>query len=216
MILSNITPRATIRGTIFRGGGGGVTSYDQLNDKPQINDITIEGNHDGNYYGLANLDDVPIIGVNLTPSALIRITTLTINGTAYQVAYSNFEEGSNGLVPAPTAADAGKVLYGDGTWKTPYKLPDYSTTEQNTGQKWIDGKDIYVKVIDLGSVQTLNAGWHDIEPHLNYYDTLLDAYCTGGNYQMAAGTAVNGPTYLEVYFPTTSSIRYIVFKYTKA
>ena len=27
-------------------------------------------------------------------------------------------------------------------------LPDYSTTEQLTGQKWIDGKDIYFKVIN--------------------------------------------------------------------
>lgn len=27
-------------------------------------------------------------------------------------------------------------------------LPNYSTTEQLTGQKWIDGKDIYFKVIN--------------------------------------------------------------------
>ena len=30
--------------TIGGGGGGGVTSYNQLTDKPQINSVTLEGN----------------------------------------------------------------------------------------------------------------------------------------------------------------------------
>lgn len=36
-------------------------------------------------------------------------------------------------------------------------LPDYSTTEQKTGQKWIDGKDIYFRVLELQSAVTLNS-----------------------------------------------------------
>ena len=36
-------------------------------------------------------------------------------------------------------------------------LPNYSTTEQKTGQKWIDGKDIYFKTIVLDSLLTINA-----------------------------------------------------------
>ena len=32
------------------------------------------------------------------------------------------------------------------------QIVDYSTTEQATGQKWIDGKDIYSKVISLGNL----------------------------------------------------------------
>lgn len=36
----------------------------------------------------------------------------------------------------------------------PY-LPNYSTTEQKTGQKWIDGKDIYFKTIVLDNVLSL-------------------------------------------------------------
>lgn len=31
-------------------------------------------------------------------------------------------------------------------------LPDYSTTEQLTGQKWIDGKPIYSMVVDIGTL----------------------------------------------------------------
>ena len=35
-------------------------------------------------------------------------------------------------------------------------LPDYSTTEKKTGQKWIDGKDVWFKVVegDLTSITT--------------------------------------------------------------
>lgn len=58
-------------------------------------------------------------------------------------------DGARGLVPAPLIAERDKFLCGDGTWKTVSSgggggLPDYSTTEQKTGRKWIDGKDIYV------------------------------------------------------------------------
>ena len=31
-------------------------------------------------------------------------------------------------------------------------LPDYSLTEHKTGQKWVDGKDIYFKVVSLSNV----------------------------------------------------------------
>lgn len=31
-------------------------------------------------------------------------------------------------------------------------LPNYSTVEQKTGQKWIDGKDIYSKTVDCGTL----------------------------------------------------------------
>lgn len=35
-------------------------------------------------------------------------------------------------------------------------LPDYSTTEKKTGQKWIDGKDVWFRVVegDLTSITT--------------------------------------------------------------
>jgi hypothetical protein len=36
-------------------------------------------------------------------------------------------------------------------------LPDYSTTEQKTGRKWIDGKDIYFATIVLDNAITINA-----------------------------------------------------------
>ena len=54
-------------------------------------------------------------------------------------------------IPPHTSTDSGKVLAvdseGELEWKTeyPYAPPAYSSTEEvNTGQKWIDGKDIYM------------------------------------------------------------------------
>lgn len=38
----------------------------------------------------------------------------------------------------------------------PYTPPAYSTTEQATGQKWIDGKDIYFITIDCGDLPNSN------------------------------------------------------------
>jgi hypothetical protein len=58
--------------------------------------------------------------------------------------------GSGGLPPI-TPADAGKypVVDNEGKWALAEGgfLPDYSTEEVATGQKWIDGKELYQKVI---------------------------------------------------------------------
>lgn len=66
--------------------------------------------------------------------------------------------GVHGLVPAPQAGDEGKVLTGAGTWED---LPasggvDYSTSEQDTGLKWIDGTSPVYQVTDVVTVSGLN------------------------------------------------------------
>lgn len=66
-------------------------------------------------------------------------------------------------IPPHASTDSGKVLSvdsdGDLEWRdeTPYIPPSYSTEEVNTGQKWIDGKDIYRKVY-TGTLPTFSAG----------------------------------------------------------
>lgn len=57
--------------------------------------------------------------------------------------------GGGSDLPDVTEADDGKILgVVNGAWNkmdAPSGAIDYSTTEQNTGRKWIDGKDIYQK-----------------------------------------------------------------------
>lgn len=71
-------------------------------------------------------------------------------------------------------------------------LPDYSTTEKKTGQKWIDGKDVYFKVVqgDLNNAtvtipNTLNieelidfSGWVYSTEQYTYYRLYIPRYET--------------------------------------
>ena len=68
--------------------------------------------------------------------------------------------GSRGLVPAPAAGDNTKFLKGDGTWQS--LADNYSTTEQNTGSTWIDGKPIYKKTIrqTFSSIPASGLSWN--------------------------------------------------------
>ena len=57
-------------------------------------------------------------------------------------------------LPGTSTATTGQILKLTGENKTPswadeysYTPPAYSETEVNTGQKWIDGKDVYCKVL---------------------------------------------------------------------
>ena len=60
--------------------------------------------------------------------------------------------------------DSGE-LSADGTG-----VVDYSTTEVNTGRKWIDGKDVYMKVISGDAVPTNGATL------IEGVDTVINAY----------------------------------------
>lgn len=62
-------------------------------------------------------------------------------------------------IPTPTEVDVGKVIKvgNDGyelAEESGGSLPDYSTNEVATGQKWIDGKELYQKVIPY-DIETL-------------------------------------------------------------
>ena len=64
--------------------------------------------------------------------------------------WDKFKSISGDLLPSRSTATTGQILKLTGENKTPswaeeyrYTPPAYSKTEVNTGQKWIDGKDIY-------------------------------------------------------------------------
>lgn len=147
--MSNLTPRGTIKGIIRSGGGGGVTDYDQLTGRPQINTNLLTGDKGGHDYGLMNLDDIEI--TKIVDMTYGTNYDLTILGDNVHITDQEFkpagvsDNGTKGLVPRPSAGDTGKILSNEG-WIDPpesYTPPDYSLTAHKTGRKWIDGKYIW-------------------------------------------------------------------------
>ena len=68
--------------------------------------------------------------------------------------WDKFKSISGDLLPSRSTATTGQILKLTGETKTPawadeysYTPPAYSETEVNTGKKWIDGKDVYCKVL---------------------------------------------------------------------
>ena len=97
---------------------------------------------------------------------------------------------------------------------TPYTPPAYSLEEVNTGKKWIDGKDIYEKVISLDAPLTVsrNGSNTGIAP---FHETMISA----------KGNASNGACICFMEFVQDSTIHLacsndfavdnIIFSYTK-
>ena len=135
-------------------------------------------------------------------TAIGEMPTDTFTGATSQTA------GSKGLVPAPSAGDQNKYLKANGTWDTPSSGGgggiDYSTTEQNTGLKWIDGKDIYQITFQKtasdfsGTTSTTNLASLNV-------DLLIDAkgMFTSGS---GAGEFIAPLPYVEPLNVSTSSI----------
>ena len=175
------------------GGPGGTTNYNLLENKPQIAGTELQGNKSLADLGIASADDVKneFIGTLAEWNAL---------SPAQQKAFDTYQ----------ITDDYSEAL-----------MPNYSTTEQKTGQKWIDGKDIYWRTWDFGSNVRVSAE--------NYY--------TGFNIDSSSmdkaifGSIMNsdGTLYNNAYFdPTrenhtllgikpiaTVNIRYLTLYYTK-
>ena len=66
-------------------------------------------------------------------------------------------------------------------------LPSYSTTEQKTGQKWIDGNDIYFKTEVLENTIQLNPSSWTTVLQASYMTKLLFVMTVGGD-----GTVTDG------------------------
>ena len=148
---------------------GGTTNYNSLSNKPQIAGTELQGNKSLSDLGIASAEDVKkeFIGTMDEWNEL---------STAQQKEYDTYQ----------ITDDYSEAL-----------VPNYSTTEQKTGQKWIDGKDIYFKVVNLLEVLTVpSQTWTDTGVDSSYIDTLIDAKfydANSVNYTMNAAK-LNGTT----------------------
>ena len=115
--------------------------------------------------------------------------TLDVTGAGDMQPATASAAGAHGLVPAPQAGDENKVLSGAGVWVAVGGGGglDYSTVEQNTGVKWIDGKDIFFITFDITGAQYASPNYVTIATVPNI-DLLIHAQCVV--YEGADGTVV--------------------------
>lgn len=230
--MSNLTPRGTIKGVIRSGGGGGVTDYDQLTGRPSINNELVTGDKNGHDYGLMNSNDIRITKiVDLTYGTNYDLEFpddhVYITNQVFQPAGVS-SNGTKGLVPRPSAGDTGKILSNEGWIDAPesYTPPNYSTTEQKTGQKWIDGKDLYFRVVEgNGSFTTddyFGSYSGQISPGFSFDNIWLDRNMS---YLITSGGVKEGFLFMQNSNGTLnlftcasrSSVDYkIIFYYTKS
>lgn len=97
-------------------------------------------------------------------------------------------------------------------------LPNYSTTEQKTGQKWIDGKDIYRKVFDFSSAITVSHNsWTNTNEDTNgtKFLSAWGIHPSGEVFSINASTD-NGKLLLMVNAYSSISLKTVIVEYTKA
>lgn len=175
------------------GGQGGTSNYEDLENKPQIAGVTLSGNKSLADLGIASAQDVKkeFIGT------LAEWNALT---TAQQKEYDTYQ----------ITDDYSEAL-----------MPNYSTTEQKTGQKWIDGKDIYFRAWDFG--ENVSVTSNDYYTGFNIDSSNMD--------KVLLGTIINndGTLYVNASYDPTKvnhtllgikpvnncNVRYLTLYYTK-
>lgn len=61
------------------------------------------------------------------------------------------------------------------------KYNSYSSDEINTGQKWLDGKTIYKKIIYVSNIDCTSEGFKTVNHNIQNFDRLVDARYMFGN-----------------------------------
>jgi hypothetical protein len=142
------------------GGGGGTTNYNLLENKPQIGGVELQGNKSLADLGIASADDVKneFIGTLAEWNALSPAQQKAFD--TYQITDDYFEA----------------------------LMPNYSTTEQKTGQKWIDGRDVYIRTFDFSSSPVAVAfnSWTSLGVNIPKCDILLKCNATQGVTNLSA------------------------------
>lgn len=127
-------------------------------------------------------------------------------------------------LPADPESDGTRVLTATTSsgstvksWEAYQNNPDFSTTEQKTGQKWIDGKDIYFCTY-TGLTITTSGNWQDTGIDDSNMDTILGGIAIDDSKQSIVcsfGFGTNPTVILRAYM-STNVIKSITLYYTKA
>jgi hypothetical protein len=162
-LLSDEELLAIIKKNSGGGGGGGTDDYTQLRNLPQINSVELTGNKSASDLGLVAAETGKGLSTNdytNEDKAIVGGVTAALADKADKSAIKNeflgtFDEWNALTVEQRKAYDTYQIKgdYTEGSGG----LPDYSSTEQKTGQKWIDGKDIYFRTVELPNNLTLTS-----------------------------------------------------------
>lgn len=95
----------------------------------------------------------------------------------------------------------------------------YSTTEHKTGRKWIDGKDIYEKVVVLDNAISVSSSWTNLGITNADYDVMIHAngLHEDGSFYSLILDLHNSEQATTLYAKASTSIdvKILVFEYTK-
>lgn len=141
--------------------------------------------------GADGADGAPGVGIaSITKTAtagLVDTYTITYtNGTTSTFTVTNGQDGDSNefigtLAEWNALTTAQKKAYDTYQITDDYSagsgLPDYSTTEQLTGQKWIDGRDIYVKTFNVGALP--NNTTVTIQNDIENFGAVINVITTG-------------------------------------
>ena len=129
------------------------------------------------------------------------------------------------LLPDTSTATTGQILKLTGENKAPswadeysYTPPAYSETEVNTGQKWIDGKDVFSITFSLTLASSTGANYltqsFQIETLINWCSIVIDSennivtnnaiYCRTINnypaYVISGSSIISKDAYITIYY----------------
>ena len=123
-------------------------------------------------------------------------------------------------LPADPVADGTKVLTATTTigetvlsWEEPATGGvNYSTSEQNTGLKWIDGKDIYVKTVEFGTLP--NNTTETVSANITPDKVIkMEAFGVDSNSTLPIPRIATGSNGIDIYYTySTNSIVITTFK----
>ena len=164
---------------VFVVNGPDVADYEDLVNLPAINSTVLLGNQTGDDLGLLDkvLLDAPLGVPSLDAGSKLQVAEMPLASEAEAEAgtvetglmtplrtkqaitaqvvvmtgATDEDDGTAGLVPAPSAGDEAKFLTGAGTFSAVPKV-SMSETEYDTGKLWLDDRPIFGIVVDFGAL----------------------------------------------------------------
>lgn len=222
--MSNLSGRGQLTGTMRSGGGtGGTTNYNDLTNKPKINNVELSGNKTTSDLNISyeDLTNKPTIRnvPETTGAELGSVLTHTASGEAWLSVPSE-------LPPVASGDDGDVLTLEDGSlvW-APVNggSIEYTTNERVVGT-WLDGSPLYSRTWEFSTpIDASGYNWTDTPISVAatgiYLITDSDAISTAGmklNY-ISATTDLGTQTYVRLYNnrSANSQVKYLTITYTK-